>query len=284
MRTGAATCAQRAQLGGRRRAVPCSTISHDGRPSGAVPADRAATVHTIAHAACSYSAHGFPGYSVGRGGESAGDVPRGDSRRFRPPFGTCKVALDSYREALPFYTILGGCCWLERDREVVVFGVCCVVEGIQVLQLVVVLTQLVVPQEISVYEFEIAGVSVAVEVSVELAIRCDDISVRERSARVRRDLLCVARVLGTDVNAGQLSCSDRCCVRSVFPAFSGCKASGNTALSSPCWDLLATMHRVVNYHSSWARQRQVELFDASGNPGFTAGRGFNPAGGALGGG
>ncbi|KZV44712.1 hypothetical protein F511_36547 [Dorcoceras hygrometricum] len=27
---------------------------------------------------------------------------------------------------------------------------------------------------------------------------------------------------------------------------------------------LATMCRVVNYHSSWARQRQVELFDASG--------------------
>ncbi|KZV44272.1 hypothetical protein F511_10391 [Dorcoceras hygrometricum] len=47
---------------------------------------------------------------------------------------------------------------------------------------------------------------------------------------------------------------------------------------------LATMSRVVNYHSSWARQQQVELFDASGNPGFTAGRGFNPAGGAPGGG
>ncbi|KZV22050.1 u-box domain/leucine-rich repeat protein [Dorcoceras hygrometricum] len=99
---------------------------------------------------------------------------------------------------------------------------------------------------------------------------------------------------------------------------------------------LATMHRVVNYHSSWARQRQVDLFDASGIrpsvvvpffmhsicilsslfiavyscspywgltpmslwglacfvclclfsgiPGFTAGRGFNPAGGAPGGG
>ncbi|KZV40333.1 hypothetical protein F511_21239 [Dorcoceras hygrometricum] len=62
------------------------------------------------------------------------------------------------------------------------------------------------------------------------------------------------------------------------------RASGNTALSSPCWDLLATMRRVVNYHSSWARQRQVELFDASGNLGFIAGRGFNPAGGAPGGG
>ncbi|KZV33568.1 hypothetical protein F511_10554 [Dorcoceras hygrometricum] len=44
---------------------------------------------------------------------------------------------------------------------------------------------------------------------------------------------------------------------------------------------LATMSRVVNYHSSWARQQQVELFDASG---FTAGRGINPAGGVPGGG
>ncbi|KZV26135.1 sulfate transporter 3.4 [Dorcoceras hygrometricum] len=45
--------------------------------------------------------------------------------------------------------------------------------------------------------------------------------------------------------------------------------------------LLATMRRVVNYHSSWARQRQVELFDASGYP---AGRGADPARGAPGGG
>ncbi|KZV53057.1 putative signal peptidase complex subunit 2 [Dorcoceras hygrometricum] len=44
--------------------------------------------------------------------------------------------------------------------------------------------------------------------------------------------------------------------------------------------IVATMRRVVNYHSSWARKQQVELFDASGNPGSTAGRGFNPAGGA----
>ncbi|KZV31041.1 hypothetical protein F511_14981 [Dorcoceras hygrometricum] len=47
-------------------------------------------------------------------------------------------------------------------------------------------------------------------------------------------------------------------------SYQDARASGNTALSSPCWVLLATMRRVVNYHSSWARQRQVELFDASG--------------------
>ncbi|KZV30034.1 protein SUPPRESSOR OF PHYA-105 1 [Dorcoceras hygrometricum] len=46
--------------------------------------------------------------------------------------------------------------------------------------------------------------------------------------------------------------------------------------------IVATMRRVVNYHSSWAKQQQVELFDASGNPGSTAGHGFNPAGGAPG--
>ncbi|KZV58018.1 hypothetical protein F511_42618 [Dorcoceras hygrometricum] len=48
--------------------------------------------------------------------------------------------------------------------------------------------------------------------------------------------------------------------------------------------IVATMRRVVNYHSSWVRQQQVELLYASGNQGSTAGRGFNPAGGAPGGG
>ncbi|KZV28713.1 abc transporter [Dorcoceras hygrometricum] len=69
-------------------------------------------------------------------------------------------------------------------------------------------------------------------------------------------------------------------VVTVAQKYKDARESGNTALSSPCWDLLAAMRRVVNYHSSWARQQQVELFDASGNSGFTAGRGFNPAGGA----
>ncbi|KZV53437.1 hypothetical protein F511_06984 [Dorcoceras hygrometricum] len=51
------------------------------------------------------------------------------------------------------------------------------------------------------------------------------------------------------------------------------------------------MRRVVNYHNSWARQRQVELFDASGIrvwcqgfPGYSAGRGADPARGSPGGG
>ncbi|KZV47429.1 RNA pseudouridine synthase 3, mitochondrial [Dorcoceras hygrometricum] len=36
-------------------------------------------------------------------------------------FWAFEVALDSSREALPSYTVLGGCCWLERDHEVAVF-------------------------------------------------------------------------------------------------------------------------------------------------------------------
>ncbi|KZV21529.1 putative receptor-like protein kinase [Dorcoceras hygrometricum] len=112
-----------------------------------------------------------------------------------------------------------------------------------------------------------------------------------------------------DVNAGQNFCSSkrkrrRFVVATGSPAasdfryyllyrflsycaivsYQDARASDDTALSSPYWDLLATMCRVVNYHSSWARQRQVELFVASGNPGFTAGRSFNPAGGVPGGG
>ncbi|KZV38397.1 hypothetical protein F511_22167 [Dorcoceras hygrometricum] len=43
------------------------------------------------------------------------------------------------------------------------------------------------------------------------------------------------------------------------------RASGDTELSSPYWDLFANMHRVVNYHNSWVGQQQVELFDASCN-------------------
>ncbi|KZV47423.1 hypothetical protein F511_21011 [Dorcoceras hygrometricum] len=72
------------------------------------------------------------------------------------------------------------------------------------------------------------------------------------------------------------------------------RASGDTALSSPCWDLLALMCRVVNYHSSWVGQRQVDLFDAygirmwckddRGFPGYSTGRGVGPAGGVPGGG
>ncbi|KZV55576.1 hypothetical protein F511_12682 [Dorcoceras hygrometricum] len=62
---------------------------------------------------------------------------------------------------------------------------------------------------------------------------------------------------------------------------SGCENERQYRTLISLLGLLATMRRVVNYHSSWARQRQVELFDASGYP---AGRGADPARGAPGGG
>ncbi|KZV36770.1 hypothetical protein F511_26622 [Dorcoceras hygrometricum] len=86
---------------------------------------------------------------------------------------------------------------------------------------------------------------------------------------------------GVDVNAGQLSCSSKRKRRRVIVA-TGSPAARRAAIphSHLPAGIVATMRRVVNYHSSWARQQQVELFDASGNPGSTAGRGFNPAGGS----
>ncbi|KZV25361.1 hypothetical protein F511_07245 [Dorcoceras hygrometricum] len=74
------------------------------------------------------------------------------------------------------------------------------------------------------------------------------------------------------------------CVDDVDFTVVGCEGERRYRTLISLLGSLATMRRVVNYHSSWERQQQVELFDASGNPGFTAGRGFNPAGGAPGGG
>ncbi|KZV49161.1 hypothetical protein F511_41880 [Dorcoceras hygrometricum] len=78
---------------------------------------------------------------------------------------------------------------------------------------------------------------------------------------------------------------------------SGCEGERQYRTLISLLGLLATMRRVVNYHSSWARQRSFgAMFEFLGslfgcslqllsrNLGFTAGRGFNPAGGAPGGG
>ncbi|KZV49390.1 hypothetical protein F511_38040 [Dorcoceras hygrometricum] len=71
------------------------------------------------------------------------------------------------------------------------------------------------------------------------------------------------------------------------------RASGNTALSSPCWDLLALMRRVVNYHNSCVGQCLrllsrssciASAFYLCWFPGYSAGRGVGPAGGTPGGG
>ncbi|KZV18762.1 hypothetical protein F511_13035 [Dorcoceras hygrometricum] len=59
--------------------------------------------------------------------ESAGSVvfqatSPANSRRFRPPFVTFEVALDSPRQALSFLTYFGGCRWLEQKHEAAIFG------------------------------------------------------------------------------------------------------------------------------------------------------------------
>ncbi|KZV52342.1 hypothetical protein F511_38502 [Dorcoceras hygrometricum] len=55
----------------------------------------------------------------------------------------------------------------------------------------------------------------------------------------------------------------RACFVVIVAHNQGCEGERRYRTLISCWDLLATMRRVVNYHSSWARQRQVELFDAS---------------------
>ncbi|KZV45285.1 hypothetical protein F511_06803 [Dorcoceras hygrometricum] len=108
----------------------------------------------------------------------------------------------------------------------------------------------------------------------------------------------------------------------VVDSYQDARASGNTALSSPCWDryppcaewltttvhgrgndmLSCLMHLVFGCcitasgslphceHTPWPLLLQILgavlefLSSIVGNPGFTAGRGFNPAGGAPGGG
>ncbi|KZV45000.1 hypothetical protein F511_29860 [Dorcoceras hygrometricum] len=104
----------------------------------------------------------------------------GNSHRFRPLVDTCEVALDSYQEALSSYTTFGSCGWLVEERKVAarlawlpagewqyrtlisLLGSLATMrrvvnyhsswarqrQGTQVLQLVVVLTQLAVPQEV----------------------------------------------------------------------------------------------------------------------------------------
>ncbi|KZV17680.1 hypothetical protein F511_18138 [Dorcoceras hygrometricum] len=56
-----------------------------------------------------------------------------------------------------------------------------------------------------------------------------------------------------------LRCSSCVCGNCSSEAGEILRASGNTTLSSPCWYLLDIMPRVVNYHSSWCGQQQVEL-------------------------
>ncbi|KZV31219.1 hypothetical protein F511_09413 [Dorcoceras hygrometricum] len=128
---------------------------------------------------------------------------------------------------------------------------------------------------------------------------------RLRQSAGRSRLSSAGRSADLEVNAGQLSCSSKRMRRhfvvttgspAARPLFSRELSGDFSSFRWVFWlgerryrtllpaRIVATMSRVVNYHSSWARQQWVELFDASGNPGSTAGRGFNPTGGAPGGG
>ncbi|KZV35661.1 tRNA-dihydrouridine(47) synthase [NAD(P)(+)]-like [Dorcoceras hygrometricum] len=129
-------------------------------------------------------------------------------------------------------------------------------------------------------------VSVSAGCSADVDVNAGQLSFSSKRMR-RRFVVATGSPAATDVdvNAGQLSFSSKR-MRRRFVVATGSPAARRAAIphSHLPAGIIATMRRVVKYHSSWARQQQVELFDASGNPGSTAGRGFNPAGGAPGGG
>ncbi|KZV38902.1 Myosin family protein with Dil domain [Dorcoceras hygrometricum] len=83
-----------------------------------------------------------------------------------------------------------------------------------------------------------------------------------------------------ELNAGALACSDERSVSVVLNAGEGCEGERRYRTLISLLRFLALMRRVVNYHSSLVVQRQVELSDASGFPGYSAGRGADPARGA----
>ncbi|KZV58138.1 hypothetical protein F511_35436 [Dorcoceras hygrometricum] len=185
-----------------------------------------------------------------------------NSRRFRWLFCSCEVALDSSREALSSYTIFGSFRGLERKHEVAVL----------------------------VREFCCAG-SVSVQLrdlvpshSFKLPIWLLSFCISKQRLVVQlREIVCsVACQLVVVTVASDWMALVSCIT--VVDFLPGCEGERQYRTLITLLGSLATMRRVVNYHSSWARQQQVELVDASGNPGSTACRGFNPAGGAPGGG
>ncbi|KZV58531.1 hypothetical protein F511_19471 [Dorcoceras hygrometricum] len=73
---------------------------------------------------------------------------------------------------------------------------------------------------------------------------------------------CYVVVFGSSTSERSVRSDERALiVRSVSV---GCEGERRYRTLTSLLGSLATMRRVVNYHSSWARQRQVELFDASG--------------------
>ncbi|KZV18174.1 hypothetical protein F511_21764 [Dorcoceras hygrometricum] len=62
--------------------------------------------------------------STGSAIEYVATYSSGNSHRFRPPFFTFEVALDSSLEALSIDSPFGGCSGLERNLEATVFLPC----------------------------------------------------------------------------------------------------------------------------------------------------------------
>ncbi|KZV45461.1 hypothetical protein F511_12909 [Dorcoceras hygrometricum] len=143
-----------------------------------------------------------------------------DFRRFRPLFNTCEVALDYSREAPPFYTSFGGCCGLEQKHEV-------------------------------------AGLARAFRSSVfnhisrDSFVYCSPLILSDNSRRFRPLFDTCEEALDSSREA-----------LPFYTYFGGCCG-------------LEQKHEVAGL---------ARAFRSSGNSGFTAGRGVNPAGGAPGGG
>ncbi|KZV38288.1 hypothetical protein F511_22249 [Dorcoceras hygrometricum] len=212
-----------------------------------------------------------------------------DSRRFRWFFCSCEVALDSSREALPLYTSFRSCNWLVEEREVAAVRVLrrpgCEGER-RYLTLISLLGSLATMRRVVNYLsswarqqqvelFDASGFGYDVVLSfIPADNRYVDVSITVESCVDNVDFT----VREEDATSFELVATPR------IDVAAGCEGERRYLTLISLLGSLATMRRVVNYLSSWARQQQVELFDASGNPGFTAGRGFNPAGGAPGGG
>ncbi|KZV54913.1 hypothetical protein F511_35829 [Dorcoceras hygrometricum] len=153
----------------------------------------------------------------------------------------------------------------------------------QVIQLVVVLTQLEVSQEVGQFEESTGYNEDRRSAPSRTHSRHDEEEeVGDLPTPVERMDVVIARFqrMNPQVFNGDESSED---ADSWLRNITGCEGERRYRTLISLLGLLETMRRVVNYHSSWARQRQVELFDAYGFPGYPAGRGADPARGAPGG-
>ncbi|KZV53080.1 hypothetical protein F511_15827 [Dorcoceras hygrometricum] len=89
------------------------------------------------------------------------------------------------------------------------------------------------------------------------------------------DLCCSDLIVAAVCGNYSSEAGEPCFVVALF-SYQDARTSGNTALSSPCWS--------VNPHASSGYLPQFIGWAIAGFPGFAAGRGYDPTGGAPGGG